>query len=266
MASAATALCAEAVLRELQTECFGRALRMLAETGSTIDIARDWLRNGGPHGAVVIAERQTRGRGRAGRAWASPAGGLWMSILTRPDVAPATAGRLGIGLALAAAEAVEAASGLAIGVKWPNDLMAGGRKLGGVLVATGTAGQRVSTAILSLGINVNVSPGDLPQALRRSATSLLVETGRSHRIGALAAHVLGALERTWAGIVEEADDLVGRWRRRDALAGREVLIQTAGESLRGRAQGIDGTGALVLMTGGDERKVSAGEATLVGVA
>jgi BirA family biotin operon repressor/biotin-[acetyl-CoA-carboxylase] ligase len=266
MARATAGLSAEAVLRALRTECFGRSLRLLAETESTIDVAWDWLRNGGPHGGAVIAETQTRGRGRNGRAWASPAGGLWMSVLTRPDLDAAQAGRLGIGLALAAAEAAGAVSDRDIGLKWPNDLVIGGRKLGGVLVGTGIAGRRVSTAVLSLGINVNVAPSDLPGEVRESAASLSEETLRDHAVGELAARVLETLERTWPAVVDAADELVEAWRGRDVLAGRKVVLETARESLRGTAQGIDNTGALVLVTADGVRKASAGEATLVGVA
>ena len=99
------ALSAEALLRALETKRFGRALRLLAETPSTIDVAWAWLRAGGPEGAAVIAEQQTQGRGRATRRWASPRGGLWMSVLARPGMPAARGGLLGIGLALAPPEA-----------------------------------------------------------------------------------------------------------------------------------------------------------------
>jgi BirA family biotin operon repressor/biotin-[acetyl-CoA-carboxylase] ligase len=259
----AAALSAEALLQELRTARFGRSLRLLAEVRSTIDVAWDWMREGGPHGAAVIAERQTRGRGRHGRPWASPHGGLWMSILVRPSMGTAGAGRLGIGLALAAAEAIHSASGVPAGVKWPNDLVVEERKLGGALVGTEAVGEEIGAAVLSLGVNVNMSLSELPASVRQTATTLLEESGRRHAVGTLAGRILGQLEDVWPTVVGEGAELAERWRRHDVLAGRELSVETAGETARGMAMGIDGAGALVLMAAGGLRTVSAGDAILV---
>jgi len=260
VASARTAgLSAEALLQDLRTDRFGRAMRLLAETASTSDVAWEWLRSGGPEGGVVIAERQTRGRGRHGRAWASPRGGLWMSVAVRPEMEMASAGRLGVGLAIATAEAVRAEAGCDVGLKWPNDVVLGGRKLGGVLVETESDGGRVGAAVLSLGLNVNSDVGMLPEQVRREAVSLLGATGRRHRVERIAGRVLEGLEGLWPDVVGAGTALAERWRAWDVLHGREVSVDVGGETRRGRANGIDSEGALVLMIGGAAHRMAAGE-------
>ena len=257
---------ADLFLQQLQTTRLGRACRVLAETGSTIDVAWQWLHVGAPEGALVIADRQTRARGRLGREWASPDGGLWMSVIGRPDLPVTQAGRLGVAMALAASEAVWQASGAPAKVKWPNDILLDGRKVAGVLVETKVAGDQVEAAVLSLGLNVNVSLDDLPQALRSGATSVRAATGRDHPLEAMAARVLGNLERIWPFVLGDGSGLVERWRERDALSGVDVEVEVGGAELRGRASGIDAEGALVLLGEGMARSVSAGEVVAVKVA
>ena len=237
---------------------------MVAEAASTIELARGLLRGGGPEGAVVIAERQTQGRGRLGRPWASPAGGLWLSMIARPDLGASAAGRLGIGLGLAAAEAVVAETGCEAGVKWPNDVMVGGRKLGGVLVETEVVGDRVSGAVLSLGLNVNLSAAALPEEIRSTATSLREETGREWPVEVICARVLDRLEEMWPIVLDDGAALVERWRERDVLAGREVSLEVRGAArrgaaVRGRAEGIDSDGGLRLSVAGVVQRVTSGE-------
>jgi BirA family biotin operon repressor/biotin-[acetyl-CoA-carboxylase] ligase len=265
---AQSAISAEALLSRLRTREFGREMRVLAETESTIDVAWQWLHGGGAHGGVVIAERQTAGRGRQGRPWASPPGGLWMSVLARPNMDAVNVGRLGIALALAAAEAVSIEGGLSAGVRWPNDVVVGDRKVGGVLVETELVGDEVRAAVLSLGLNVNVSVGDLPAPVQGLATSLQRETRSEHSIGRLAAGVLEKLEQLWPIVVEGAledrsDPLAAMWRERDVLEGHPVAVEIGAETVNGTAIGIDRAGNLVLMIGGAARAVSAGEAALV---
>jgi BirA family biotin operon repressor/biotin-[acetyl-CoA-carboxylase] ligase len=256
----------ELFLDALRTEQFGRAVRVVAETASTIALAREWLWEGEPEGAVVIAGAQTDGRGRHGRQWASPRGGLWMSVIARPDLDAAHAGRLGIGLGLAAAEAVSAEAGCEVGLKWPNDLVIGDRKAGGVLVGAETEGGKLGGAVLSLGLNVNLSLQDLPEEVRGTATTLREETGREHRVEGLAARVLAELEAMWPSILGDGAELVERWMPRDVLMGREVSVEIGGTMVRGRAGGIDADGALIVAADGGEQRVRAGEVAAVRIA
>lgn len=249
----------EAFFLGLHTSQFGRDLRLLEETPSTIDFAWDWLRADGPQGGVVIAARQTAGRGRAGRTWASPEGGLWMSVLARPNLAAERVGRLGVALALATAEGVRAATGLPARVKWPNDVVLTGRKLAGVLGETEFARGLLLRAVLSVGLNANLQLSDLPKEIRATATTLREETGRDHALEPLAARLLEALEQRWPSVLGDGAPLAQEWAERDALQGREVTVDLAGRSLPGVARGIDQEGALLLEVEEEKRRFTAGE-------
>ena len=249
----------EILLQGLHATRFGRVVRVLEETTSTLDVAWEWLRADGPEGGVVIAERQTRGRGRAGRTWVSPEGGLWMSVLARPGIGAAHVGRLGVALALATAEAVRTVAGCDAGVKWPNDVMLQGRKLAGVLGEAEIERGLIARAVLSVGLNVNLRPEDLPEEVREAATTLLEAMGREHALEPLAARVLERLEQWWESVVGDGGELVTAWQKRDALLGRGVTVDIRGETVRGEDRGIDCEGALRLLVGGEERRVTVGE-------
>ena len=257
--SAPTAsLAAETLLAKLHTRWLGKALRLVAEATSTIDVAKQWIAEGAPHGAVVVAERQTHGRGREGRLWASPAGGLWMSMIVHIEAEKA--GRLGMGLAVAAAEVVSAEAGCEVGLKWPNDLLLDGRKVGGVLGQTEAAFGGVATAVVSLGLNVNFSADDLPQELKDIAATLRDKTGERCCLARLTADVLARFEDMWPALTgEDAARVMDGWRRRDVLLGKDISLEVAGNVLSGRAAGIDQRGALVMVTDGIEQTLSAGE-------
>jgi len=276
-----------AVLADLQTHEIGRALRVLEETTSTVDAAREWLKQGAPNGAVVIAQRQTQGRGRLGRSWASPLGGLWLTVILRPHWDVAAVGLLGLATALAAAEAVEKETGARIRLRWPNDLMVGGtstgsvsppdrtrvppraksrggRKVGGILIETELEGRIVAAALVSVGVNVNFALGELPEEARGSATTVLEVTGKLHPLPQLAARFLETLEGGLGAVTDDPQALQTLWRGRDALRGKQVCVEVAGKMLHGRAAGVDRQGRLLLATSLLGRTALAtGEVTLV---
>lgn len=151
---------------------FGFPRRWLAETESTNDVARDWALAGAPAGAVVVAGHQTRGRGRRARKWDAPAGlGLSASFVLRPDWPASQAPRLAIVAGMAAFHALEKAGVRDLRVKWPNDVLAGGRKICGVLVEPRLGEDRIEFAVVGIGINVGQAADDFPPELRATATS-----------------------------------------------------------------------------------------------
>lgn len=206
--------------------------------GSTNDRARELAAAGGAPFSVVVALEQTRGRGRRGAGWHSPAGtGLWMSVLL-----PGGGGSLHLPLlvGLAAAEAVQDASpAVRVGIEWPNDLVVRGRKLGGILC------EAVQDAVVAgIGINVTTPPGGFPGALADRATSLEVEAAEALAHGELAGFIVAGLERHLSRPDERMKpDALHALAARDALAARAVHSETEG---RGIARGIDADGALVL--------------------
>jgi BirA family transcriptional regulator, biotin operon repressor / biotin---[acetyl-CoA-carboxylase] ligase len=214
----------------------------LRETASTNDRARALAAAGAPHGTLVTAGAQTAGRGRQGRTWsAPPRRALLMSLVLRaPD-------RM---LPLAAAVAVAEAAGPRAAIKWPNDVLLHDRKVAGILAE---ARPQEGWAVLGIGLNVAVRPGDLPEELRATAATLGLEP---RDVEAVLARVLGALERALA---LDTAALLDAWRARDALREREVAW--AGGT--GRAAGIDGDGRLIVeLAGGGRTALEAGEVHL----
>lgn len=215
---------------------------------------------GAPVGTVVVADTQTAGRGRLGRSWADvPGRSLLMSVLLqRPRDG---AGLLTATAALAAAEAVEALTGLRVGVKWPNDLVAAGRKLGGVLAE----GRGVLPVAVGIGVNVGETVEELPPDLRNRATSVARAAGCMVGVSALAEELAGRLDRGYHLLqAGGASALVARLTARDCLAGRAVLVRIGDRTVRGEARGWQEDGRLAIRgDDGAEVLLDAGEVTLL---
>lgn len=254
------------IQEHLETEHFGHPLVYMSTTGSTNDVAKEMAARGAPEGTVVVADEQTAGRGRLDRRWLAPAGtSLLCSILFRPPLPLSRANRLTMLCSLAAADAVEEVSGLLVDLKWPNDLIIstkdGWRKLAGVLTETGVTGMELDFVVVGLGINVNVPREVLPD-LAPGATGILAETGRAVDRAALLAALLAGVEARYAGI-EDGVRLHAAWTARLATLGRQVIVTTGQEVLRGVAEEVDLDGALLLRTpDGDLRRLVAGDVTL----
>jgi BirA family biotin operon repressor/biotin-[acetyl-CoA-carboxylase] ligase len=255
----------------LTTRTFGRRLVVLPRTASTNDVAKEMAARGAPEGTVVLADEQTAGRGRLGRRWQAPPGTcLLCSLLFRPAMRPAQVPRLTMLCSLAGADAVASVAGVAVTLKWPNDLIVQSqisdpayRKLAGVLTETGVVGERVGYAVVGMGINVNVTPEAL-STLGPDATSILAETGRPVDRALLLAALLAGVEarygRLWAGESPHAE-----WVRRLATLGRRVEVQTAEGALVGLAEAVDEDGALLLRApDGELHRLLAGDVTLSG--
>lgn len=245
-----------AIEAELSTRRFGRPVYAYERVGSTNDEAAALAERGASEGTTVIAAVQTGGRGRRGRIWQSPAGGLWLSVVLRPTLPVELWPLVGLAVAAGAAVAVEEVARVQARVKWPNDVMAGERKLGGVLVEA-----RGSAAIAGVGINANISPGELAPDVTPAAASLLGLTGRPVDLAALACAVLGACERFYDLLHSNPEALLARWRERDMTLGRHVRVWGAQE-LRGVAEDVDHTGALLVRTAEGRRRIVAGDVSL----
>jgi BirA family biotin operon repressor/biotin-[acetyl-CoA-carboxylase] ligase len=225
------------------------SVHLFARVRSTNDAARGLADGGAPHGTLVLAEEQTAGRGRSGRAWASPPGvGIWMSMVTRPASLPAP-GLLPILVGLAAAEAIDPfVRPAATQVKWPNDLQLAGRKVAGILCEGSWDGARPGAVVVGIGINVLHAPDDFPEEVRETATSLRIVAGwappRAEVAGAVAGAVARALARPPGQLTGALLDAL---RRRDALEGRPIRVTGATETA-GTAMGVSPAGALLVRT------------------
>jgi BirA family biotin operon repressor/biotin-[acetyl-CoA-carboxylase] ligase len=228
---------------------------------STSDLLKERARAGAQEWSVVLAERQTAGRGRAGRSWASPSGNLFLSVLLRPKMAAAAAALLPLAAGVAAAEAV-AELGLDALLKWPNDLVVRGRKLGGILVEGTSSAGGLESAVVGIGLNLSLDPADLGDELHDRVTSVRVETGRAAGVAPAAAAVLARLGVWYDALSrEETARVLAAWRERSIpWWGRIVEARRGASVVRGIAQGLDERGALVIdLDDGSRIAVASGE-------
>jgi BirA family biotin operon repressor/biotin-[acetyl-CoA-carboxylase] ligase len=224
-----------------------------ADISSTNDVALTLAEQGAPEGRLVIANAQAAGRGRHGRTWASPAGaGLYVSAVLRPR--PHAVPLLTIAAGLAVAEGIQAATGLATRLKWPNDVYVGERKLAGMLAEAGAG-------LVVLGVGINVLPAAYPPEIAARATSLEGELGRAVDRGLLLAECLSALATRYDELQRGgAEAVVHAWRQRAASTlGRTVRWDAAGQAREGVAENIDATGALIVRTDTGPVRLISGE-------
>jgi BirA family biotin operon repressor/biotin-[acetyl-CoA-carboxylase] ligase len=243
-----TALSMALVAERTGQSVFGRALRYHDEIESTNVEAKKLAGAGAPEGTVVVAERQSAGRGRLGRRWTSPAGkGLLFSVVLRPPVDMADVHLLTIAAATAACDAIESLADVSLRIKWPNDLLIDDRKVGGILLEVAGEQDAVDWVVVGIGLNVNTEYGELPVALRRTAVSLKTAAGRDIDRSELLARLLLSLEESYTDAVRNGfDDVLARFRERDYLARRSVSVQTRRGPVMGVALGVDEKGALLV--------------------
>ncbi|MCB1131857.1 MAG: biotin--[acetyl-CoA-carboxylase] ligase [Verrucomicrobiae bacterium] len=222
-------------------------------SGSTNDDLRELATAGAPDGQILLAHRQTAGRGRRGAAWhVRPGESLAFSILVRPPEPPALWPRLALAAGLAVAEAI-GSFGIQAGIKWPNDIWIAGLKVAGILVEGGPG-----FAIIGIGINVNTTT--FPEEIASIATSLRIQGGREFPPDDVLAAVIGRFARRRLQIDAEFPELVSQIQSRCVLTGETVTLQTSSGTKRGEVEGIGGGGELLLRTGSDlERIIQADE-------
>lgn len=234
-----------------------RAIRRLHTVDSTNREALRWAREGASSGAVVIARAQTAGRGRRGRTWIStPGEGLWFSMLLRLRMLPEQYPLLPLAAALAAADACHAVTRTEIGIKWPNDLILRGRKIAGILVEL-----EDDCAAIGIGINVRQQADAFPLDLQGHAGSLESLTGRPVSMEALETRLTAALDARL-----ETLDFLDEYAARSLTIGARVQVALPDAAFAGVAEGIDGTGALLVREEtGALRRVLAGDVSVRGL-
>jgi BirA family biotin operon repressor/biotin-[acetyl-CoA-carboxylase] ligase len=246
-------------------QIIGRDIRVFQETQSTNDVAEKLARDGVGEGVVVFAESQTRGRGRLGRKWISPARkGLWFSVLLRPDLRPQAATQLTVAAATALVRAVHGHTGLHAEIKWPNDILIRGKKVAGVLTELSAELDHIKYIVLGIGVDVNLSASDLLADVRKIATSLKIEAGQAFRRADLAATILAELDHDYERIRnQQFAALADEWEKHCTTLGQRVAIQIGERTVEGRAESLDDDGALLLRTDhGHLERIIGGDVTL----
>jgi BirA family transcriptional regulator, biotin operon repressor / biotin---[acetyl-CoA-carboxylase] ligase len=212
----------------------------LPEAPSTMDVAKDLARRGCPAFTVVVAGRQTRGRGRLRRVWDSESGGLYFTLVLRPRLPVLWSSRVNFLVALTLADVLREEYGVNAGLKWPNDVLVEGRKLSGLLSEMESEGDQVSFINVGIGLNVN----NRPPAVEPPAVSLQELLGRAVPRRDILARFLDELERRM--YAEPWDTVISGWKVRSVTLNRPVRIVTAREQISGTAVDVDENGALLL--------------------
>lgn len=245
----------------LRTECFGkRSYKYFESVTSTNTVACSEAENGAPEGSVYIAGRQTNGRGRFSRRWESPEGGVYFSLILRPDLAPAECGGLSMVTALTLTEALKASTGLDTFVKWPNDILLRGGKIAGVLTEMRAEGDMVDFIVTGVGINVNTPQDRLPEG----ALSVYSVLGARTRRVSLFSEILERFEKNYFAFKTGGFGVFrNSCRKVSATLGERVEVDLAGKRLSGTARDIDETGALIITDDeGRDRRFVSGEITM----
>jgi BirA family biotin operon repressor/biotin-[acetyl-CoA-carboxylase] ligase len=248
------------ILQELRTKILGRNIYCFEQVESTNTVAKEFARQGAPHGTAITAENQTKGRGRLGRQWSSPNGGIWLSIILRPALHPTECPGLTLLSGLAVARAITRYLDLPAMIKWPNDVLIEQKKVCGILTEMSAEMDKVHYVVIGIGINANVDLNDLPKDVQTSATSLKAQLhcniSRAELIRTILEELENILDST-GGILRNALESI---RELSCTIGTIVKVDTGQARIEGMAIDITEEGALLVQTDdGDIKKVIAGD-------
>jgi len=245
----------------LSTHHLGQTIHFHESLPSTNELAFRLAADGAEHGEVVVTDQQTAGKGRRGRVWVSPPGlNLYFSAILRPELAPQRAPELTLVAAVALAETLRE-EGVDALIKWPNDVQIEGRKVAGILTELSAEPERVHFVVVGVGVNLNASLADFPPEVATTATSLSEALGRRVNRALFTTALWGCLEE-WLDLHHEVgfDPVRQRWKELSSTLGQDVLVRTDRSELRGVAEDIDPSGALMVRTAeGSLERVLAGD-------
>ncbi|MHC8659844.1 biotin--[acetyl-CoA-carboxylase] ligase [Bacillus amyloliquefaciens] len=241
----------------LKTEVLGKQLYYRDVLPSTQKTAHELANDGAPEGTLVVADKQTAGRGRMSRVWHSQEGnGIWMSLILRPDVPLQKTPQLTLLSAVAVVQAIEAFTGVQPAIKWPNDLMIHGKKAVGILTELQAEEDRVRSVILGIGINVNQQETDFPGELQEIATSLSLEAGEKIDRAGLIQEILQTFEKRYQDYLKHGFTPIKLlWESYAVGLGNELRARTLQGTFYGKSLGIDDEGVLLLETKDGIKKI-----------
>jgi len=251
----------------LRTEVIGKILEYYGEVGSSNDVAYEMAAEGSPEGTVVVADSQTKGRGRLHRKWISPPGmNLYISIILRPEIPTHNAPLLTLITSIALSETVRG-FGADPRIKWPNDLLINGRKFAGILNEMQPKGEVVDFIVIGVGVNLNMSRRIIQEVMGEigeTATSILEVTGKTVDRAQFAAGFLMALENWYFIFKKEGSSyILNEWKNRWGELNKRIRVRLNGKVMEGTAFDVDDAGHLLLRKDdGSVERIIAGDVIL----
>lgn len=248
----------------LQTEVIGKKIYYFDIIDSTQNFALKLASRPYENGSVVVARRQTHGRGRQNRKWISPSGGIWLSILLRPNFEVSHVSMFPMLVSLALGKAIEKVLGLRPKLKWPNDLTLKNKKVAGILVDASIQSNQIDYMVIGIGINFKIKPSVIYKKAKNSrnfyGAASLVERDKDSDPVALLQAFLYELEQIYYKVVEKnLDGIKDEWKKRSSTIGTSVNISTPDREIKGRAIGIDDDGALLVSSRGVTHRLLVGD-------
>ena len=257
---------ADEIRHGLSTKVFGKKnIIYLNETDSTNKRAKELAAQGAPEGVLVIAEKQTSGRGRRGRSWFSPPGdGIYFSLILRPVISPSETPKITLMTAVVLAETLISLMKLKLRIKWPNDILVNGKKLAGILTEISTEMDAVNYIIVGLGLNVNTLFEKIPQDIKENATSILIETGKPFPRIKLIQHYLKLYEKYYDMFKNnDFEPIMKRWKELADIIGKQIRVDVIGKTHIGKVVDVDNDGVLILKDNqGVLQRIFSGDVTL----
>lgn len=255
------------IIANLNTTLIGKRVYYFDSVDSTqteaIKIANEKKENG----AVIIAQKQTSGKGRLGRKWLSPKGGIWISIILQPKFTISATMLFPVAVSLALSKSIEKCTKLKPKVKWPNDVTINGKKIAGTLVDISMESSRTQNLVLGVGINFDVNVKQIEKILKKSANFYGVDSIKRNDSNAeslpLVQTFLEELEKTYIQLdSSKLDYIVKEWTKRSSTIGKEVEISDGSKKIRGKAIRIDQDGALIILEKTKIRRIMVGDVTI----
>jgi len=246
-----------------KSKIVGQKIHYFSEVTSTNDVAKKLATLGAEEGTMVIAEAQTCGRGRLGKGWLSPKGGLWFSVILYPKVKAKDAFKITFLTAVAIAKTIKKMLKLNAEIEWPNDVLVNGKKVCGILTETSIRGDTLDSVIVGVGINANIDSNFFPEDLKKIATTLSAEVKKEVDREKLLRKLLEELEVYYRMLKENNfDSILEEWKQLNHLFGANVEVISFNEKIEGQAVNVDQNGALIIkLADGTTRKVFSGDVT-----
>jgi BirA family biotin operon repressor/biotin-[acetyl-CoA-carboxylase] ligase len=229
---------------------------------STNDIASELASGGAMEGTVVMARSQTAGKGRNGRSFSSPRGGLYLSIILRPPLSIEEVYSLPLIMGLSVSKAIQCSTSMEARLKWPNDVLIDGRKVAGILMVPLVKGMDLEYVVVGIGINLNTDTERLSEEARSVAGSIKEITGKITDPNEFSRDLMYFLDLNYTQFLEgQKDDLLDQWTLRSDTVGSDVKVQMGSTEVKGKALGLDLSGALILQTEDGMKRITSGDCT-----